>query len=201
MSELWITALVTLWVIVAAQTMLLIGVLRQLGAVQLRLGNDPGALITKEGLERDTEAPDFEGENVLDGRRIRLTAFRGRRVLLFFVSTTCVSCKELIPHINAMAKEWPEIVTLAVCYGTGPATSQFAHLYHLTVPTIADETNEIAARYDVQFTPFAYLLDEDGRVRIRGVANNWPQLEGLIQEEGTLRGNPLSGVVATHLAG
>ena len=38
---------------------LLAGALRQLGLFQLRLGDDPGALITDSGLDRGATAPDF----------------------------------------------------------------------------------------------------------------------------------------------
>lgn len=57
MNELWIVSYVFLWVIVAGLSVILVGVLRELGAITLRLGPEPGALITREGLERGTRAP------------------------------------------------------------------------------------------------------------------------------------------------
>lgn len=52
-------------------------------------------------------------------------------------------------------------------------------------------------------TPFMYLLDHEGRVVIRGVANNWPQIEALLEEEGSLQLSPWSALaepVATEPA-
>ena len=79
---------------------ILVGLLRQLGLIQARLGPEAGALITPEGLGRGTEAPDFEGVELFTKEHIRLQDFRGRRVLLVFLSPTCVPCRDLAPHLN-----------------------------------------------------------------------------------------------------
>lgn len=49
MSELWIASMISLWVLLAFAIVLLAGALRQLGIIQLRLGEEPGALITTTG--------------------------------------------------------------------------------------------------------------------------------------------------------
>ena len=59
MSEVWAASIIVLWVLVLFLAFLLMGALRQLGLLQLRLGNDPGALVTRSGLDRGTLAPDF----------------------------------------------------------------------------------------------------------------------------------------------
>lgn len=40
-----------LWIVVLVMAFLLLGSLRQIGLLQLRLGDDPGALITRSGLD------------------------------------------------------------------------------------------------------------------------------------------------------
>lgn len=59
--ELLVASVVILWVAVAIVGFLLAGTLRQVGLIQLRLGADPGALITQGGLDRGTLAPKFTG--------------------------------------------------------------------------------------------------------------------------------------------
>ena len=59
MSGVWLASYIVLWLVVLVLAFLLAGALRQLGLLQLRLGDDPGALITDTGLERGTIAPDF----------------------------------------------------------------------------------------------------------------------------------------------
>ena len=59
MSGVWLASYLVLWLVVLILAFLLAGSLRQLGLIQLRLGDDPGALITDTGLERGVQAPEF----------------------------------------------------------------------------------------------------------------------------------------------
>jgi hypothetical protein len=52
---------------------------------------------------------------------------------------------------------------------------------------IVDTNGQIEKDYQVTLTPFAYLLDHEGNVVIRGIANDWRQLESLLEQEGTLQ--------------
>jgi hypothetical protein len=57
----------------------------------------------------------------------------------------------------------------------------------LEAPMVVDTTGQIEKDYLVTLTPFAYLIDHEGRVVIRGIANDWRQLESLLEQEGTLQ--------------
>jgi methylamine dehydrogenase accessory protein MauD len=189
MSTLWIASYIALWIIVAVLAIIVMGLLRQLGLIQLRLGIDPGVLITPEGLERGTAVPDFEARDVHAGDLIRLRDFRGQRVVLVFLTPTCVACRELAPHLNEVMHAYRgTIELLTVLYGAEASCMEFARQFKLQTRLLADPTNSIAASYDVRATPFAFLINEDGIVLIRGVVNSWPQLEALIEQEGTLQG-------------
>lgn len=188
-SELWVASYILLWLVVAATAFVMVGVLRQLGLIQLRLGPDSGALITPEGLERGIEAPNFETIELSTKRLVHLSDFRGRRVLLIFLSPTCSPCRELIPHLNEVALGYQDKVeVLAVCHGSESACAEFGRLYLLKPILLADPTNKIAAQYGTTITPFAFLVNEDGIILIRGVVNTLPQLEALLKEEGTFQG-------------
>lgn len=188
MSALWMASYILLWGIVIVLAFMVMGLLRQLGLIQLRMGIEPGVLITPEGLERGVEAPDFEAIDVQTQRLIRLDQFRGKRVVLLFLSPNCLACRELIPHFNEVARaEQGKIEVLAVCYGAESVCGEFARQFHVHPTLVADPTNAIAARYQVRVTPFAFLIDEYGLVLIRGIINSWPQLEALLEEEGTLQ--------------
>lgn len=100
MSTLWMASLVALWVVVGILTFLLLGALRQLGLMQLRLGSDPGALITDEGLDRGVRAPDFAALDAEHNAARRLSDFPIRPRVLVFLSPTCIACATLVPHLN-----------------------------------------------------------------------------------------------------
>lgn len=186
MSSLWLASYIGLWIVVLVLAIIVVGLLRQLGLIQLRLGLDPGALITQEGLERGVEAPDFEAIDVRDGRLAHLSDYRGQRLLLVFLTTTCSACRTVAVHLNSIMREYrDDVATLVVCHGDQAACAEFARQVDLQPPLLADPANAIAERFDVRFTPFAFLLNESGVVLVRGVANTWPQLEALLNEEGS----------------
>lgn len=188
MNSAWIASYIVLWLVVAALVFLLMGLLRQLGLVQLRIGVDPGVLITKDGLPRGTEAPDFEAFDVQTSHLVRLSSFRGKRVALVFLTPTCLACRELVPHINEMADvERGRVTFLAIMFASGMTSAEFMRRYQLRTPLLADMENAIATSYGVSATPSAYLIDEDGFVLIRGVVNSWSHLDALLKEEGTLQ--------------
>lgn len=191
MSDVWLASYVLLWVAVVALAVIVVGLLRQLGLLQLRLGPEPGPLLTKEGLERGVPAPDFAALDVRTNQTVTLERMRGRRVLLVFMTPTCIACRQLAPHLNGLSGDKSRPLEVAVvCHGSSVTCSEFANAYRLKVPVLLDATNTVAAHYDVRMTPFAFLLGEDGVVRIRGVVNSLPQLEALLDEEGTVNPTP-----------
>lgn len=187
MSELWVASYVLLWVIVAVLCFAVVGLLRQLGLIQLRLGPEPGALITKEGLDRGAPAPDFSATDVRTGTQLRMSSLRGRHVLLLFMTPTCIACRQLIPSVNDVVRDRSrEIAVVAVCHGSDVTCRELAAAYRLHAPLLQDANNSIADLYEVRMTPFGFLIDEEGVVRLRGVVNSWPQLEALLNETGTV---------------
>ena len=55
------------------------------------------------------------------------------------------------------------------------------------ITTWVDVGGVAAHSYQVAYTPFTYVVDEDSHVLIRGVANDWRGFESLLNEEGTLQ--------------
>lgn len=190
MSDLWIASVLVLWVVVLFGMFLLVGTLRQLGLIQMRLGTDPGALITTGGLDRGSEVPDFSAPDVATGEAIKWSDLGSQRRLLTVLSTGCLSCEQLVPHLNEIAAtHGDELDFLTVCVGDAAACASFVSHTGLKQQTVVDRTGAIERSLGVTLTPFTYLVEADGRVLIRGVANNWTQLESLIEQQGTPEGN------------
>ena len=57
LSGVWLASYLVLWLVVLVLAFLLAGSLRQLGLIQLRLGDDPGALITDSGARARAPRP------------------------------------------------------------------------------------------------------------------------------------------------
>src|SRR5438552_5007748 len=192
MSGVWLASYIVLWLLVLVLGFLLAGALRQLGLLQLRLGDDPGALITDTGLERGVAAPDFTGVDSASGELVTLSELPAAPRLIVFASPGCLSCRELIPGLNEVRKtRGREFDFLVVCRGDVESCQAFGRMNGLEAPMVIDTAGQIEKDYLVTLTPFAYLLDHERKVVIRGIANDWRQLESLLDQEGTLQaGNP-----------
>jgi len=100
----------------------------------------PSGATTDVGLEVGQLAPDFE-ISTTDGRRVRLSDFRGRPVVINFFALWCTSCLTEMPEIKA-AQEERGIDTFAV------------------LAVNAGETRERALEFvDFLDAPFTYGLD------------------------------------------
>lgn len=201
MSILWMASYIALWLVVVGLAVIVTGLFRQLGLIQLRIGTDPGALITPEGLERGAEAPDFSAFDVRARHAVSLSDVRrgGYQLVLVFLSTTCSVCRDLVPHLNDIARERrDEMDVVVVCHGNADECAEFVRQTGLHPTLLADPTNTIATRYDATVVPFTFLIDPAGVILIRGVVNTWPQFEALLKEEGTGQNQPWKDVLAAR---
>ncbi len=127
----------------------------------------PNGAATEVGLEVGQLAPDFE-ISTTDGRRVRLSDFRGRPVVVNFFALWCTSCLTEMPEIKA-AQEERGIDSFAV------------------LAVNAGETRERALEFvDFLEAPFTYGLDTNLVVsdayRVFGLpATVFVDAEGVIQ--------------------
>lgn len=178
-----------LWAFSLINALLLAGTLRQLGLIQLRLGPDPGALITDAGLERGTPAPDFEATDASSGTRVRLHGLSKQARVLIFVSPDCVACQTLVEGVKEVAvTRRGEFDFVFVCRDQLESCLRFARRNGIGVRMLIDVSGEAEAAFEVSMTPFVYLLDSERRVLIRGIANDWRGLESILEQEGTQEG-------------
>lgn len=66
--------------------------------------------LQNKGLEVGEQAPEWELQNI-DGRKVRLSQFRGRPLLLFFFrGTWCPSCRKQMEQVR---DQWAQLESLA----------------------------------------------------------------------------------------
>ena len=108
------------------------------------------------------ELPDVQGHLV------RLADLRGQPVLINIWATWCSPCREEMPSMNALYKDYSvkglAIVAIATDTGGKPVVAPFLQAYGLTFPVLLDPQNMVGTQLQVSGLPTSYLLDKRGRV-------------------------------------
>jgi peroxiredoxin len=128
----------------------------------------PGAAAGSEALAGERElAPDFEHPD-LEGASVRLSALRGRTVVIDFWATWCPPCVLEIDELNALQAELQDtdVRILAISIDTLPPEELAAWVkeHGITYP-VALASTDLATDYGADAFPFHVLVGPDGRVR------------------------------------
>ena len=177
MSGPWLVSYIALWAVVLFQGVVIFLLLRQLGVIYL--GTARG--VARDGLPVGERAPDFAAAD-LDGRPVSLADFRGRPLLLIFGSPGCGPCRQLVPDLNRFAQERrEELRVLFLSRGEAEEARRFASDLGVRVPVATHPDDELLDIYRARVTPFAFLIDGEGVIRAKGLANNREHLELLLR--------------------
>lgn len=112
-------------------------------------------------------APDFELTN-LDGGTVKLSDYRGKKVILNLWATWCPPCQAEMPHMQNFYEKNKDngIEILAVnltSMDNGQATIKlFVDDFGLTFPIPLDEDGEIGRQYQAVTIPTSYMIDTEG---------------------------------------
>jgi DsbE subfamily thiol:disulfide oxidoreductase len=114
-------------------------------------------------------APDFTLPNA-GGRKVSLKDYRGKVVFLNFWATWCESCREEMPSMERLYREFKdkglEIVAVNVKEKPRDALA-FAKELKLTYPVLLDPEGEVGLLYGAFGLPATYLIDRKGVVLAR----------------------------------
>ena len=183
MSGLWLISYIALWMLVILLTVIMLGLVRQLAVINVRLGPEDNLLSTREGVELGAIAPNFRTIDVVHGKEITLTNLKGRSSIFVFVSSRCQPCQELLPHLSSFNKKLGGKINLVVFSQSDPQeSSELVNIHKISAPVISDTEGIFSKQYQVRATPFAYRIDEDSIVRRKGVVNNLESLEELLND-------------------
>jgi methylamine dehydrogenase accessory protein MauD len=171
------TALIVLNVVLLAAVLglafLVLGALRALGLVNWRLDQlemTRPSRLGRDGLQPGRKAPDFTLPCV-DGDDVSLHEFAGRKVLLVFTQSGCGPCHDIAPELNRLHARGEHQV-LVINNGDAESTQEWAAETKARFPVLAQEKFSVSKSYEAFATPFAFLIDEEGIVRSKGIAGS-----------------------------
>jgi thiol-disulfide isomerase/thioredoxin len=114
-------------------------------------------------------APDFTLK-AFDGREIALSRLRGKVVLLDFWATWCAPCREYIPHLIQLHKNYRErgfeLVGMNVDRGDIEVVRRY--IKSMDIPySVITTPEEVLRAYRVTGIPVTFLIDKEGKIRER----------------------------------
>lgn len=120
-------------------------------------------------------APDFEA-TAIGGEKIRLSALKGRIVLVDFWATWCTPCLVELPNLKRAYEKYKSRGFTIIGVSLEPDAAQVASFVSengMAWPIVVDgtegttATGPLAQAYNVQTIPMSYLVDRDGTIRAR----------------------------------
>jgi len=124
----------------------------------------------KKGVEGPTQAPDFKLPD-LDGRRIALSDFKGRVVLLNFWATWCPPCKGEVPELVALQSRYQsaglDIIGVSLDDAPIEHVRQFKEVYRINYVVLyaGGEKEKLIRRFgNFRGIPATFLIDREGRI-------------------------------------
>lgn len=126
---------------------------------------------TKSGLETNQVAPDFTLKT-LDGKEVKLSDYRGKKVILNFWATWCPPCKAEIPHMEKYYKSSAKndnveilAVNLTKSDKDEDYIKDFVKSYDMTYPVLLDTEGKQQEQYEIVTIPTTYFIDTKGKIQ------------------------------------
>lgn len=121
------------------------------------------------GINVGNIAPDFQLQT-LKGELVKLSDYRGQRVMVNFWATWCPPCRAEMPDIEKFHKN-KDIAILAVnLTQSEPNIEQvkdFVNVFNLTFPVLLDKESEVAITYGIRPIPTSFLIDSKGVIQYK----------------------------------
>ncbi|KFL43303.1 thiol-disulfide oxidoreductase [Lysinibacillus sp. BF-4] len=143
---------------------------RELEINESLLGKAMDLNYKQTGLRKGDTPPDFT-LTTLDGEKVTLSDYKGKKVILNFWASWCPPCKAEMPHMqkyyDKKAKE-QNFEILAVNLTSEEKgdrlVEKFLQSYGITFPVPMDEKGDIALKYQVITIPSTFILNTDGQI-------------------------------------
>ncbi len=130
------------------------------------------------------QAPDFQLPDLND-KPLRLSDYRGKVVFLNFWATWCKPCREEMPSMEVLYKNFEKdgLVILAVSIDrvtTKKEIPPFVKGLNLTFPVLVDSWGQTDKRYKLMGVPETYIIDQQGVLREKVIGpRDWTRLDNL----------------------
>lgn len=119
----------------------------------------------KYGAEVGNLVYDYEMKDIITGKQVKMSDYRGKKVFLNFWVSWCPPCKEEAPVLQRFSEEQDDVVVLGVNVTTDEKIpgdeKKFIEKYGLTFTNVYTQ-DEMFNSFFIPSFPTSYIIDEDG---------------------------------------
>ncbi len=138
----------------------------------------PGEQIAN--IREGDHAPDFTLED-LSGHTVKLSDYKGKPVILLFMTTWIRGTWKMIPHMKenySLYKSKGLVIFNIDVMEPGEKAERFAKGHDILYPTLLDKDGEVSRKFGIVGVPMVVLINRDGRISC------WdcPNLANLLEE-------------------
>ncbi|MEO5717185.1 MAG: TlpA disulfide reductase family protein [Chthoniobacterales bacterium] len=112
-------------------------------------------------------APGWQLQSV-EGKPVKLSDFKGKVVLLNFWATWCPPCREEIPDLISLQKQYAAqgliVVGVSMDEGDPARVASFAKKFGINYPLVMGDDKTSSAYGGIQVLPTTFIIDRKGNV-------------------------------------
>lgn len=127
------------------------------------------SLEAENGFKQGNIPPDFE-LTTLTGDVVKLSNYKGKKVILNFWASWCSPCRDEMPHMEKYYKKNKDLsnveiiaVNMTTAERSGTA-KRFVEEYQLTFPIPLDKNGVVMDIYNIDLLPMTYMINTDGTI-------------------------------------
>ncbi len=102
----------------------------------------------------------------LNGKQFNMDKLRGKIVVIDFWASWCGPCRETMPHVEKLHKEFKDrgVVVLGMNDEEVADARRFVQKHGYTFPTLIDAESSVSKQYGIQAIPQTFVIDRDGKI-------------------------------------
>jgi thiol-disulfide isomerase/thioredoxin len=123
----------------------------------------------------------------LENKPVRLSALKGKAVLLDFWATWCTPCRAALPNVELLNREFKEkgLIVLGVDAEEAKDQTAFLDKFGYTFRSLVDPTEQVKNLFNVGGLPTTVLIDQQGTIQMFDLGgSSYPALREAIRKIG-----------------
>ena len=160
-----------------------------LGILGVGAGVDPFSKVDIKPIKDKNIVPNISLESLKGGKVELKDVIKGKVVFLNFWATWCGPCKEEMPSMEALYKQFKDknfvFLTISVDYEGLTPVKAFIERTQYTFPVLLDPKNDTLDLFAVTRIPTTFIIDKEGRMIGRAIGpRNWksPEFESILNQ-------------------